>query len=55
MDRKLVRAGLNLRVAFMKEILLTDNFMVRASITLGSRGKFMKEISLIITWKAKVS
>jgi len=52
--KKLEEEDSNLKVDFMKEILLMDNFMDKANITLVNLGKFMKETLLIITWKAKV-
>lgn len=52
--KKLEEEDSNLKVDFMKEILLMDNFMDKANITLVNQGKFMKETLLIITWKAKV-
>ena len=54
LDKKLEEEDSNLKVDFMKEILLMDNFMDKANITLDNQAKFMKEILLIITWKAKV-
>lgn len=51
--RKLAKEGLSLRAAFMKGILLMDNFMDKASITLGRVAKFMKVSFLIIIWKVR--
>lgn len=52
--KKLEEEDSNLKVDFMKEILLMDNFMDKANITLVNQGKFTKESLLIITCKAKV-
>lgn len=52
--KKLEEEDSNLKVDFMKEILLMDNFMDKANITLVNQEKCMKETLLIITWKAKV-
>lgn len=55
MDKKLEKEDSNLKVDFMKAILLMDNFMDKVNITLDNQVKFMKVILSIITWKAKVS
>jgi hypothetical protein len=54
LDKKLEKEDSNLKVDFMREILLMDNFMDKANIILDNQGKYMKEILSIITWKAKV-
>lgn len=52
--RRQEREGLNLRVAFTKEISLMDSSMDSESITSLTQANFMKEASKTTIWKVKV-